>query len=67
MELQITLEQEQRTFTHTSQGATVADLLQELTINPETVLVVRSNDVLTEDDTINDKDALEILSVISGG
>lgn len=48
-------------------GNNVKELLQQLKINPEIVLVVRNNEVLTEDETINDKDKLELLSVVSGG
>ena len=48
-------------------GNTVEHLLKQLKINPETVLVARNNEVLTEDEILQDKDALEILSVISGG
>ncbi len=48
-------------------GKVVLDLLQQLEINPETVLVTRNNEVLTEDIPLNPKDQLEILSVVSGG
>ncbi len=46
---------------------TVKQLLEKLSINPETVLVVKDNTVLTQDEQIEDNDTLEILSVISGG
>jgi thiamine biosynthesis protein ThiS len=45
----------------------VKDLLQQLKINPETVLVIRNNEVITESHQLEDNDKLEILSVISGG
>ena len=42
-------------------------LLLKLSINPETVIVVRENELLTLDDIVNNKDTIKILSVISGG
>ncbi|HLC90984.1 MAG TPA: MoaD/ThiS family protein [Candidatus Nanoarchaeia archaeon] len=48
-------------------SGTVQELLHKLAINPETVLVVRNNEVLVEDETISKDDVIEILSVISGG
>jgi len=48
-------------------SGTVQELLHRLAINPETVLVVRNNEVLVEDETISKDDVIEILSVISGG
>ena len=46
---------------------TVKEILEQLNINPETVLVVRNKEVITEDDPLNDQDTLEILNVVSGG
>ena len=48
-------------------SGSVKELLEKLNINPETVLVVRNNEVITEDENLDDDDSLEILSVISGG
>ena len=48
-------------------SGTVEALLAKLKVNAETVLVVRNNEVLTEDEPIKDDDQIEILSVISGG
>lgn len=48
-------------------NGTVLDLLTKLNINPETVLVIRNSNVLTEDIKLNDNDTIEILSVVSGG
>jgi len=45
----------------------VRDLLKELSLLPESVLVVRGDDLVTEDDTLNDEDHIEIRPVISGG
>jgi sulfur carrier protein len=45
----------------------VRDLLQELQINPETVLVVRGEDLLTPDEVIKDEETVEVVPAISGG
>jgi sulfur carrier protein len=45
----------------------VKDLLTELSLLPESVLVVRGDDLVTEDDTLRDEDRIEIRPVISGG
>lgn len=55
------------TTTQITYTGTLRDLLIKLNVNPETVLVVRNNEVIIESVEIQDKDALEILSVISGG
>jgi len=43
------------------------ELVSKLNINPETVLIVRNNEVLTEGVKLNEKDEIKLLSVISGG
>jgi sulfur carrier protein ThiS len=45
----------------------VKDLLDKLHINPVTVIVSRNNELILEDEKLNDKDEIKILSVISGG
>ncbi|OGM02899.1 hypothetical protein A3K72_03585 [Candidatus Woesearchaeota archaeon RBG_13_36_6] len=45
----------------------VSDLLKRLKTNPETVVVVKNNKVVTQEDKLSNKDNVEILSVISGG
>jgi sulfur carrier protein len=45
----------------------VKDLLQELNLLPESVLVVRGDELVTEDDILRDADRVEIRPVISGG
>lgn len=45
----------------------VRDLLHELRINPETVLVVRGDDLLTPDEVIKDGETIEVIPAISGG
>ncbi|MBI2143354.1 MoaD/ThiS family protein [Candidatus Woesearchaeota archaeon] len=46
---------------------TVAKLLQQLRLNPATVLVAKNNGLVAEDESLTDKDDVKILSVISGG
>jgi sulfur carrier protein len=64
--MEIKLEREQTTEKISFSG-TVEQLLQQLDLNPETVLVIRLNEVLTEDEELADEDTIEILSVVSGG
>jgi len=43
------------------------DLLIELKINPSAVIVVKNNEVILDDEIIENKDDVKILSVVSGG
>jgi sulfur carrier protein len=45
----------------------VRDLLEHLRLNPEAVLVIRDNDLLTRNEDVRDSDEIEIRPVISGG
>ncbi len=45
----------------------VREVLKELTLLPESVLVVRGDDLVTEDELLKDEDRIEIRPVISGG
>jgi len=47
--------------------AIVKDLLNKLNIKLNTVIVVRNDNVILEDETIEDKDTITILSAVSGG
>ena len=42
-------------------------LLRDLDIDPETVLVIRGEDLLTREDYVRADDTIEIRPVISGG
>ncbi|MEK6861610.1 MAG: MoaD/ThiS family protein [Nanoarchaeota archaeon] len=48
-------------------NSTVKDLLKILKINPVTVITTINDEVITEDYKLNDKDKIEIHSVVSGG
>lgn len=67
MELTVFNEKEQTTQQIDFTGNSVKDLLKYLNVNPETVLVVREGEVMTEEEILNENDFLELLSVISGG
>jgi sulfur carrier protein len=45
----------------------VKDLLRELQLVVEAHLVIRGDDLVTEDEMLSDKDQVEIRPVISGG
>ncbi len=45
----------------------VYQLLQQLELTPEAYLVIRGDELVTEDTVLQDSDAVEIRSVISGG
>ena len=46
---------------------TVRELLDHLDIVPESVLVIRGNDLLTRSDRVDHHDTIELRPVISGG
>ncbi|MGV8086805.1 MAG: MoaD/ThiS family protein [Candidatus Woesearchaeota archaeon] len=43
------------------------ELLSELKINPSTVIIVKNDEVILEDEIIENSDEIKILSVVSGG
>jgi sulfur carrier protein len=45
----------------------VRDLLKELAIIPETVLVIRGDELITADQVVRDEDVIELRPVMSGG
>src|SRR5881397_1812290 len=50
-----------------SGGRRVKDVLRELDIIPETVLVIRSDTLVTADQMVTDDDTIELRPVMSGG
>jgi len=42
-------------------------VLDELGVNPDTVLVIRSGELITREARVDDADEIEIRPVISGG
>ena len=67
MDITVENERERTTTKITFAGNTVLELLRQLKINPETVLVVRNKEVITEEEFLNNHDRIQLLSVISGG
>lgn len=45
----------------------VKDVLRELGILPETVLVIRGDDLVTADQVVRDDEVIELRPVMSGG
>lgn len=45
----------------------VSTILRELQLNPESVLVIKGNELLTSEDWIEKEDEIKIRGVISGG
>jgi len=45
----------------------VRDLLKKMNLSPQAVLVIRNNEVVTEDEVLEESDEIRIISAISGG
>ncbi len=48
-------------------GRRVKEVLRELDILPETVLVIRGDELITPDQVVRDADTIELRPVMSGG
>ena len=48
-------------------GRAVRAVLDELGVNPDTVLVIRSGELVTRETRLGDEDEIEVRPVISGG
>jgi sulfur carrier protein len=48
-------------------NVTVKQALQKLDLTPETLLVIRNGEVLTENELLADSDVVKLVAVISGG
>ena len=48
-------------------GRAVRAVLDDLGVNPDTVLVIRGGELITRDTRLDDSDEIEIRPVISGG
>ena len=48
-------------------GRRVKDILRELAVIPETVLVIRDDELVTTDQLIRDDETIELRPVMSGG
>jgi len=45
----------------------VRDLLKKLKLKQNTVLVIKNNELVSEEEILFDKDTIKIISVVSGG
>ncbi len=59
------IEKENRTENVKARNAKEA--MKLLNVNPETVLIVKNNELILAEENLNEKDELKLLSVISGG
>lgn len=48
-------------------GGSAKELLEDIGVNPETVLIVKDGQLITEEDSVDGAEKIELLSVISGG
>lgn len=46
---------------------TMSGLMKKLKINPETVLLIKNDELVTKDEKVGSKDKVKFVSVISGG
>jgi sulfur carrier protein len=68
MQIQVFIDRENKEKTvEVDENSSVKDLLGKMKINPVIVIVSRDNNILTEDEKINDRDKIKLISVISGG
>ena len=47
--------------------SSVENLLEQLGINPETVVVLKNNEVVPDFETVSGKDKIEIIDIVSRG
>lgn len=64
--MQVFVEKEGKTVEIEHTG-TARELLERIDVNPETVLIVKDGQLITENDSVEDAGRIELLSVISGG
>jgi|TARA_Y100000310_G_C20560678_1_gene752892 sulfur carrier protein ThiS len=68
MQINISYDRENKEKTiELDSNSSVKDLLAKMKINPVTVIVSKDDTVVTEDEKLNDKDNIRLISVISGG
>ncbi|MER3425820.1 MAG: thiamine biosynthesis protein ThiS [Thermus sp.] len=65
--MKVVLRMPQRRELELKGGRPLRAILQELGVNPEGVVVVRGEELLTLDAWVEEEDTLEVLSAISGG
>ncbi|HID05624.1 MAG TPA: MoaD/ThiS family protein [Armatimonadetes bacterium] len=55
------------TYEFDDEKLSVRELLKRMELSPESTLVVRNDEVLTEDEIIDKDDEVRVISAISGG
>ncbi len=58
---------ERNSQTKNLKAKNVSDLLNKLSLNPGTVLVIKNNALVTEQEKLKNTDEIRIISVVSGG
>ncbi len=48
-------------------GMTARDALRKIDVLPETVLITRNGELITDDEILNDGEQIRLIAVISGG
>jgi sulfur carrier protein len=51
----------------TKHGMTIRKALQKLFIDPDSVLITRNGELITDDEIIQENDVVKLVPVISGG
>jgi sulfur carrier protein ThiS len=68
MQINVFFDREKKEKTiEVGENSLIRDLLAKMNVNPVTVIVSRDGNIIMEDDEINDKDKINLISVISGG
>ena len=64
--MEVYIEKDKRSVKHAG-GCRAEALLDELGINPSTVLIVKNGEVVLPEENLSETDDVKILSVVSGG
>ena len=65
MKINVFLEREDKE--ETVNVNSITEIFEKLNVNKDTVLLVKNNELITEDEPLNENDEIKLLSVISGG
>ena len=65
--MKLIIEKENKTKNLKISKISVKDLLKKLKLSQNTVLVIRNNELVSEEEILFDKDTVKIMSVVSGG
>ena len=63
--MDVYIEKTNQKLKHTAKN--VKELLNDLDINPDTVLVSKNNEIVLPDEDLSETDDIKIISVVSGG